>query len=144
LDNPRTSDSKAPGHGRPVRHQPPVDGPLEVVRQGQHPDHVRGAAASFTRWISSVPESSSTLTVVTRPTKVALLLTLLAAFVASSALAGGEVSEAHAIVEAGASQSTSPGVWELGGRQPLDLPAVPGGEFGGRGGVLEVYFPEGF
>ena len=45
--------------------------------------------------------------------KAALLLTLLTAFVASSARADGEVSEAHTIVEAGASQSTSPGVWEF-------------------------------
>jgi len=43
-----------------------------------------------------------------RLTQVAVLMTLLTPFVATRALAGGEVSEAHAIVEAAEGDSGQP------------------------------------
>lgn len=77
-----------------------------------------------------------------RLTKAAVLMTLLIPFVASRALAGGEASGAHAIVEAGASQSTVPGVWELFPTYSVSVLRLDGAGQGFGGRVTLLPSPE--
>jgi hypothetical protein len=75
-----------------------------------------------------------------RPTQGAVLLTLLAAFVASRAIAADEPSEVHAIVEAGTSQRTALKAWDR--RQSFSLSLLRLGEMGqGFGARLNLLPP---
>ena len=75
-----------------------------------------------------------------RLTKAAVLMTLLTLFVTPRTLAASEVSEAHAIVEVGASQSTVPGVWDFHPTYSVSVLRLDesGQGFGGRVTLLST------